>query len=112
MISLAFSPDGAHVATGDADGMLRFWSTAAGTALGVPVRLHADSVRSLAFSADGKQLVALDVDGMGRAWPAPAAWAAELCAKLTRNMSRRQWNAWISSEIPYREQCPGLPVPP
>ncbi len=42
----------------------------------------------------------------------PKAWPDELCAKLTRNMSRKQWREWVSADIPYTCQCPGLPIPP
>ena len=43
---------------------------------------------------------------------APPKWPDELCAKVTRNMSRKQWRDWISPEIPYACQCPALPIPP
>ena len=46
-----------------------------------------------------------------RPLPAPNAWPDELCAKLTRNMSRKQWREWVSPDIDYLEQCPGLPIP-
>lgn len=37
--------------------------------------------------------------------------ATELCAKLPRNMTRKEWREWISPDIDYVVQCPGLPVP-
>jgi len=39
--------------------------------------------------------------------PSPSPEA--LCDKLTHNMSREQWNAWVSRDIDYIEVCPGLP---
>ena len=45
-------------------------------------------------------------------WPAPKAWPDELCAKLTRNMSRKEWREWVSPDIDYVKQCPDLPIPP
>ena len=27
-------------------------------------------------------------------------------------MSRKEWREWVSPEIDYIEQCPGLPIPP
>jgi hypothetical protein len=41
----------------------------------------------------------------------PKAWPDELCKKLTRNMSRKEWREWVSPEIPYTCQCAGLPIP-
>jgi hypothetical protein len=35
----------------------------------------------------------------------------ELCAKLTANMSRKQWSDWVSPQISYITMCPGLPIP-
>jgi hypothetical protein len=37
-------------------------------------------------------------------------WADTLCGKLTRNMSAKEWQEWVSPEIEYRERCPGLPI--
>lgn len=45
-------------------------------------------------------------------WIGSAAFADELCSKLTRNMSRKEWRQWISAEEDYICQCPGLPIPP
>lgn len=45
-------------------------------------------------------------------WQEPATWATLLCARLTRNMSRQEWNTLVSPEITYQPQCPDLPIPP
>ena len=58
--SLAFSPDGAFLLSGNNDGSLSLWSTASGE-LSPQVRGHDVTVFSVAFSADG-------------AWAASAAW--------------------------------------
>jgi WD40 repeat protein len=68
-------------------------------------------VNGVAFSPEGRRIVSGSSDSTLHVWPAPAAWGDELCAKLTRNMSHRQWSEWASPEIPYVVQCPGLPVP-
>jgi hypothetical protein len=49
-----------------------------------------------------------------RLWdvPPPSAWPGMLCDKLTANMNRRQWNAWVSADIHYETVCPGLPDAP
>ncbi len=112
--SVLFSPDGRHVVSGGADGTLRFWlvdASQTARAVGQPLVAHAEGVKGVAFSPDGLRIVTSGLNGAVRSWSAPAAWPSELCAKLTRNMSRRQWSDWISTEIGYREQCPGLPIP-
>ena len=67
---------------------------------------------SVAFSPDGRRIVSGSHDKTLRLWPAPDAWPDELCAKLTRNMSRKQWREWVSPDLDYVKQCPGLPIPP
>ncbi len=43
--------------------------------------------------------------------PRPNGWLDELCHKLTANLTRAEWNDWVSSDIDYRAPCPSLPVP-
>jgi hypothetical protein len=35
-----------------------------------------------------------------------------LCAKLTNNMSLKEWRDRVSPDIDYIEACPGLPIAP
>jgi hypothetical protein len=44
-------------------------------------------------------------------WPGPNAWRDELCDKVTTNMTRAEWDEWVSPTIEYRAPCPSLPVP-
>jgi hypothetical protein len=47
-----------------------------------------------------------------RVWPAFPDAASALCAKLTTNMSHKQWQEWVSPDIDCIRACPGLPVAP
>jgi len=112
VISIAFSPDGRRIVSGSVDKTLRLWNAATGEAIGAPLQGHGGEVQSVAFSPDGRRIVSGSEDKTLRLWPAPDAWPDELCNKLTRNMSRKQWREWVSPDIDYTEQCPGLPIPP
>jgi RNA polymerase sigma-70 factor (subfamily 1) len=65
--SVAFSPDGAVLATGRADGQIRLWDTATGQLRGELVG-HRMPVHSLTFSPDGKVLASGGEDGTVRLW--------------------------------------------
>jgi WD40 repeat protein len=109
--SVAFSSDGMEIVSGG-DNALRFWDGKSGQPIGPPLQGHKSDVRSVAFSHDGTLIASGSNDATLRLWPGPKAWVDLSCAKLTRNMSRREWREWISPDLQYRAQCPGLPVPP
>lgn len=112
--SVAFSPDGKYIVSGGGGGdrTLRLWDAKTGQLIGAPLEGDKSSVYSVAFSPDSRRIVSGGLGNTVRLWPAPKAWPDELCAKLTRNMSRKEWRDWVSPEIEYECQCPGLPIPP
>jgi WD40 repeat protein len=70
--SVAFSPDGAKIASGSIDGTVRIWdaSTAQCTAT---LQEHSDSVYSVAFSPDGTKIATGSEDKTVRIWDAAIA---------------------------------------
>jgi WD40 repeat protein/serine/threonine protein kinase/tetratricopeptide (TPR) repeat protein len=77
--TLAFSPDGALLATGGADGSVRLWDTGTGEWQAC-LEGHVDSIRDLAFSPDGKMLATTGNDP--QAWPPVTvrAWRLADCS--------------------------------
>jgi hypothetical protein len=63
----------------------------------------------VAINSEHHLVVSAGDDGALRLWSTEAS-GGDLCAKLTTNMSRAQWNDWVSPDIEYMTTCPGLPM--
>jgi hypothetical protein len=68
--SVAFSPDGKTLATGDWNGNIYLWDVSAGTRTGAlpDPDVNGDGVYSVAFSPDGKTLATGDANGSAYLW--------------------------------------------
>ena len=69
--TVAFSPDGKLLVTGDGNGDARLWNPATGQPVGPPLPAGSNAnggVNSAAFSSNGKLLVTDDGDGTVRLW--------------------------------------------
>ena len=66
--SVAFSPDGKHIASASDDRMVRVWDAVTGEVVAGPFIGHADCVNSVAFSPDGKRIASASRDCTVRVW--------------------------------------------
>jgi WD40 repeat protein len=63
-----------------------------------------------AVSRDGAYLALGDSDGNIWVWPLWEAAADQLCARVTRNLSLKEWRFYVGKSIPYERTCPALPA--
>jgi WD40 repeat protein len=111
--SLDATEDGSLVLTGGEEGQIQLWDGVGHVLISDQHQLtgHTTPVEAVALSPDGSFFVTADSTKI-LVWPGPDRWADILCSRLLWNMSHERWREWVSSGIPYREQCPGLPVEP
>lgn len=67
VLTLAFAPDGAHLATGSRSGVIRLWDLSSRSTTAV-FSAHQGSVLGLAFSPDGQLLVSAGEDRLAKLW--------------------------------------------
>jgi WD40 repeat protein len=68
--ALAYSPDGAQLAAGDADGRVLIIDPAEASLSGQPAIMHDGLVTSVAYSADGSRFTSESTDGVVLMWEA------------------------------------------
>jgi hypothetical protein len=107
---LKFSPDDSRLASASYDGKIQLWDTQNLNDQPIVLEDHSSWVWSMAFSPDNKYLISGCVDRLIRKYPTHAyEMATDMCQRVTRNISQREWDAFVGPDIPYRKTCSDLP---
>jgi WD40 repeat protein len=105
--SVAFSPDGRYLATGDSGKSAHVWDLR--TNREVARFTHDNSVSKVVFSPDGRLLATAGSDKAVRLW----LWRredliAEACRRLTRDLTKEEWRQYLVAETQH-PTCPRAP---
>jgi WD40 repeat protein len=71
-LGIAFSPDGALVASDSVDGNVFLWDTRSRTAAGAPLAAGSGVLSRVAFSPDGPSLATTNRNGTVNLWDVPS----------------------------------------
>ena len=103
---LQFSPDDNLLATASYDGTIKIWNANNLNIRPVTIKGHEAWVLSLAFNRDGKYLVTGDNAEKIFVWTSKTDFMAEdICSKINRNMTIREWETYVGYDIDYQKTC-------
>ena len=118
---IKFNHAGKFMATASKDKTLRLWNME-NLKEQPQVLANNDWVWSMAFSPDDDQIMAgmhsvttglreTDTDYTIHAWPTKiSSMSSELCGKISRNMSKDEWDLYVADDLAREKTCDNLPL--
>jgi WD40 repeat protein len=105
---LRFGAEGKRLASASLDGTVRVWDPKVPDREPIVLSGHSGWAWSVAFSVDGDWLLSGGADRTVRSWPTRAEPLLEgLCARVSRNLTREEWAAFLPADIPWQPTCAG-----
>lgn len=106
---IKFNHSGKFMATSSKDKTVRLWNLE--NLKEQPIKLgdHPNWVWSIAFSPDDEQLMAGTQEQVIKSWPTKIETMADkLCGLVTRNMTKDEWDIFVSEDLEYVSTCENL----
>jgi WD40 repeat protein/energy-coupling factor transporter ATP-binding protein EcfA2 len=103
---IKFNHAGNFMATASMDKTVRLWNLK--NLKEQPIKLydHPNWVWSIAFSPDDEQLLAGTQEQVIKSWPTRIeTMSGKLCGMLTRNMTKDEWDIFVSEDLEYVNTC-------
>ena len=106
VVDIKFSPDDTQLASCSNDSKIKIWNTRDLSSRPVEIIVE-DWVLSVAFSPDGRNLLSALQNNKIYVWPTRAEYMADqICAKVSRNLNVREWEAYVGYDINFQNTCP------
>ena len=106
---LCFDSTGTRLAIATKDNKIRIWDLQA--SMETFILTSQFQVQSIAFDREGTELMCCDTKGKAYAWTTSTEKLVGLaCERLTRNLSRTEWDLYVGKTLPYHQTCPNLPT--
>jgi WD40 repeat protein len=102
---------GTFMATASRDKTVRLWNLKNLKEQPIVLKDHPTWVWSIAFTPDDEQILAGTQEQIIRSWPTKVETMSDkLCGKLTRNMTKDEWDIFVSEDLTYESTCENLPA--
>jgi len=116
ILDVKFSPDDRQIATSSMDKTVKIWDANNLNNLPITITGHNAFVMAVAFSSDGTYLVSSGDMASDSSIPNVFSWpthasnmADQMCGRLNRNLSQREWETYIGYDIQYQKTCSNIP---
>ena len=103
---LQFSGDDMFLLSASYDGTSMLWNMKSINERQVVFADHGGWVLQAIFNPNGHDLVTGDALGSLRYFPLQMEfYSTDLCNKIKRNMTEKEWSNFVGSDIPYQKTC-------
>jgi hypothetical protein len=92
--------------TGDKTGDIKIWALSDLSQPPVVISDSNEDILHLAFSKDGNAFLAATGTEVTQRPAHVRCMTADLCTRVTRNLSPVEWSAYVGSDIEYEPTCP------